>query len=176
MRARQGDVAAFEGLVGEHTRDVYRLARAIVGEAAAGDVVQDVFLAAWRDLPRLSHPERFRPWLHRIAVNRCRSLLRARARVREISMQAAGMEASAVSADFRTLVESRAVVGTAYARLSVEHRTVLALHYAAGLTIHEVAEVLGIPTGTAKSRLNAALEALRRKLGETSDARQRSLA
>jgi RNA polymerase sigma-70 factor (ECF subfamily) len=182
IRAREGDAAAFELLVHQHTASVYRLARAIVGETAAPDVVQEAFLAAWRDLPRLRDPDRFRPWLHRIAVNRCRSVLRARGRVREISIEGpAGIEAAGagtmtLSADFRSLVEARSELAMAYGRLSVDHRTVLALHYAADLSIHEVAEILGVPSGTAKSRLNGALRAMRNKLGEESDGQARSLA
>ena len=70
----------------EFTPQIYRIARAMLGESAAPDVVQDVFLAAWRELPRLRDPERFAPWLQRICVNRSRSVLRQRRQVREISL------------------------------------------------------------------------------------------
>jgi RNA polymerase sigma-70 factor (ECF subfamily) len=170
VRARQGDADAFEALVHEHTPSVYRLARAIVGEGAARDVVQDAFLVAWRELPRLRDPDRFVPWLHRIAVNRCRSLLRSHRSVPEIQVGPSTAEAVADPHDFRVAAEARATIGLVFGGLSVDQRTVLALHYAAGLPLSAVAESLGVPTGTAKSRLNAALEAMRRQLGETRDA------
>ncbi len=170
VRARQGDADAFEALVHEHTPSVYRLASAIVGEGAARDVVQDVFLSAWRELPRLRDPEAFVPWLHRIAVNRCRSLLRGHRSVPEIQVGPAVAEAVADPRDFRVAAEARATIGLAFGRLSADQRAVLALHYAAGLPLSTVAGTLGVPTGTAKSRLHAAFEAMRRELGDQNDA------
>jgi RNA polymerase sigma factor (sigma-70 family) len=154
---------AFSELVTAQGPAIYRLARAFVGDGAE-DLAQDVFVAAWRALPGLRDADRFGPWLHRIALNRCRSAVRASGRVREIPMGPAA-EATTVSADFRTAVEARAVVGPAFRRLPDEARSLLALHYAAGLSLRECAEVLGVAEGTAKSRLNAALEALRRDIG-----------
>ena len=170
VRARQGDADAFEALVHEHTPSVYRLARAIVGEGPARDVVQDVFLSAWRELPRLRDPDAFVPWLHRIAVNRCRSLLRSDRSVPEIQVGPSVTEAVADPRDFRVAAEARATVSGAFGRLTPEQRAVLALHYAAGLPLSAVAQALEVPTGTAKSRLNSALEAMRRQLVESPDA------
>jgi len=139
---------------------IYRLARAFVGDAAADDLAQDVFVAAWRGLPKLRDPDRFGPWLHRVALNRCRSATRTASRVREIPIGPAA-EATSGGTDFRAAVEARAVVGPAFHRLPDEARALIALHYAAGLSIRECAETLDIAEGTAKSRLNAALERLR---------------
>ena len=155
-------MTAFEALVESSTPSVYRLARAYVGDAAAADVVQESFLAAWRALPRLRDPDRFAPWLHRIAVNNCRSALRGRGRVRELTLDSGAASAAPHASDFRAGVEARALVEPAFRRLHEDHRAVIALHYAAGLSIRQVAEVLQIPEGTAKSRLNAALTELRR--------------
>jgi RNA polymerase sigma-70 factor (ECF subfamily) len=150
---------AFEQLVTANTPAVYRLARAFSGDAAE-DLAQEVFLAAWRSLPSLRDPERFGPWLYRIALNRCRSQVRGNGRVRAIAMGPSVAE-PVVGTDFCAAVEARAVVGPAFACLSEDARAVIALHYAAGRSIRECAEVLGIPEGTAKSRLNAALASLR---------------
>jgi RNA polymerase sigma-70 factor (ECF subfamily) len=155
---------AFEQLVTANTPAVYRLARAFAGDAGADDLAQEVFLAAWRSLPGLRDPERFGPWLYRIALNRCRSEVRGNGRVRAIPMGPA-VAGPIASPDFRAAVEARAVVGPAFACLSDEARAVIALHYAAGRSIRECAEVLGIPEGTAKSRLNAALASLRTAIG-----------
>jgi RNA polymerase sigma-70 factor (ECF subfamily) len=164
-RAQHGDMDAFEQLVATQTASVYRLARAYVGDAGAPDLAQDVFVAAWRSLPGLRDPGSFGPWLHRIAVNRCRSAVRGSGRVREIPMDAMTIDRTADPADGLGAVEARAMVGPAFRRLGDDQRAVIALHYAAGLSIRECGEVLGVPEGTAKSRLNAALEALRRDVG-----------
>lgn len=158
-------MAAFRELVDSSTPSIYRLARAYVGDASAPDVVQEVFVSAWQELPRLRNPDRFRPWLHRIAVNRCLSVLRRSARVREITTVAETSDATAAP-DFRRAVEARLIVGPAFRALSEDHRTLIGLHYAARLSIHEIALALEIPEGTVKSRLNAALTALRSSVGK----------
>lgn len=163
-RAQHGDVAAFETLVTAQAGPVYRLARAFVGDAGADDVSQDVFIAAWRALPRLRDPERFGPWLHRIALNHCRSAVRGPGRVREIRLLDEILDIEAAG-DFRDGIEARDVVGPAFRRLTHDQRAIVALHYAAGLSIRECGEVVGVPEGTAKSRLSAALHALRLEIG-----------
>ncbi len=155
---------AFSELVTAQGPAIFRMARAFVGDGSAEDVAQEVFVAAWRALPGLRDPSRFGPWLHRIALNRCRSAVRRSGRVREIPLGPAA-EATPSMTDFRAAVEARTVVGPVFRRLPDDARSLLALHYAAGLSIRECGEVLGVPEGTAKSRLNAALEALRREIG-----------
>jgi RNA polymerase sigma-70 factor (ECF subfamily) len=164
-RASQGDLDAFDQLVLLHSPAAYRIAVAVVGESLARDLVQEAFLAAWQQLPRLRDPERFAPWLHRIVVNRGRSMLRRGRSVREIPVSA-WHEATLVAAhDGMGAAEARAVLASTYAALSYDQRAVIALHYAAGLSLREVAEALEVPVGTAKSRLAAALEALRKRAG-----------
>ena len=116
-------------------------------------------------MPKLRDSGSFGPWLHQIAVNRCRSEVRGAGRVREIPMDAMTAGRAADPVDDFGAVEARAVVGPAFRRLGDDQRAVIALHYAAGLSIRECGEVLGVPEGTAKSRLNAALETLRRDVG-----------
>lgn len=164
-RARNGDLDAFDQLVHLHTPAAYRIAVAVVGESLARDLVQEAFLAAWLQLPHLRDPERFAPWLHRIVVNKGRSMLRRRRSVREIPVTP-WHEATLVSprGDLGA-AEARAFLATTFSALSYDQRAVIALHYAAGLSLREVAEALDVPVGTAKSRLAAALEALRRGAG-----------
>lgn len=164
-RAQRGDMQAYEELVTMQSASVYRLARAYVGDAGASDLTQDVFLAGWRALPGLRDVDAFGPWLHRIAINRCRSAARSNGRVREIPMDDMATDRAADPRDPFGAAEARVVVEPAFRRLTLDQRAVVALHYAAGLSIRECGEVLGIPEGTAKSRLNAALEALRRDVG-----------
>jgi RNA polymerase sigma factor (sigma-70 family) len=165
LRARAGDLDAFDALVHAHTPAAYRLAVAVVGETLARDLVQEAFLAAWQQLPRLRDPDRFAPWLHRIVVNRGRSMLRRGSSVREIPVTAMHEATLAGPSGGLPAAEARAVLATAMGALSYDQRAVIALHYAAGLSLREVAEALDVPVGTAKSRLAAALEALRRRAG-----------
>lgn len=151
----------------QHAAEIYRLAASIVGSADAADVTQDTFVAAWQQLPRLRDATSFRPWLRRICVNRGRNWLRSSARrgapasldTERVLSQTDGWS------DFRGAVEARALLEPAFERLTPDQRAVLALHYSMGYSIAEAADALGVPTGTAKSRLNAALSALRAAVG-----------
>ena len=166
-RAQAGDREAFEMLVEQHAAETYRLAAAIVGETDARDVAQESFVAAWQQLPRLRDAAAFGPWLRRITVNRCRNWLRARSRrVRPSSVQTD--EAAHLPdphRDFRSAVEARMVLEPAFESLSPDQRAVLALHYSMGYSIAETADALELRVGTAKSRLNAGLAALRTAIG-----------
>ena len=166
-RAQAGDREAFEMLVERHATETYRLATAIVGEADARDVAQESFVVAWQQLSRLRDPNAFAAWLRRICVNRCRNWLRSRNRRGRPS----SLETDEVSRlpdarrDFRGAVEARAVLEPAFEALSPDQRAVLALHYSMGYSISQTADALEIRPGTAKSRLNAGLTALRRAIG-----------
>jgi RNA polymerase sigma factor (sigma-70 family) len=165
-RAQAGDHEAFDDLVTQHGPWLHRLASAIIGSADAADATQDALVQAWRQLPTLRQPDRFEAWLRRILVNRCRDIGRMRGRrLTEIRVDPA-LETDDAGPDARPKVERSADLERAIGRLTVDQRTVLALHYAADLSLREVATTLGIPTGTAKSRLNTALVELRRQLGE----------
>lgn len=173
-RAKEGDVDAFAALVDRHGPDAYRLAAAILGPVDAHDATQDALLSAWRQLPRLRQPERFLPWLRRITVNRCRDLLRQSGRRLQplsLDVDEALPEIPAGGADFRVTIEHREILDGAFEALTADQRSVLALHYTADLSIRDAARVLGIPAGTAKSRLNSALRALRAAL-EATEARR----
>jgi len=154
--ARSGDAAAFESLVRSRMDAVYRLGLAILGdEADAADAAQMTFVAAWQQLPRLRDPDRFDAWLQRVAVNSCRMALRTRGRrrIREIpmaEMDLAQKRALGVAAPRRADDE---ILREAMRHLSVDQRAILALHYLDDRALTDVAEILAIPVGTAKSRL-----------------------
>lgn len=160
-RARRGDLDAFEEIVRVRMDTVYRLSFAILGdEAEARDAAQETFIAAWRQIGRVRDPERFDAWLQRVAVNAARMTHRARRRraVREIASSRVGeiperAAASQAEADARTL-------DAALRRLPVEQRSILVLHHLEGRPVVELAEILEIPVGTAKSRLHTARQAL----------------
>lgn len=130
-------------------------------------MVQDAFVQAWRGLASLRDPDRFVPWLHRIVANRARSVRRTGNRVQEIGLDAVAAGAHPAVGDAFGAAEARVMIEGAFRLLSIDHRTLIGLHYASGLSISDVAAVLEIPVGTAKSRLSAALTALRVAVGGT---------
>ena len=158
-RARAGDLDAFEAIVRARMDAVYRLTSAILGdEADARDAAQETFVAAWRQLARLRDPERFDAWLQRIAINAARMTHRARGRrrVREIpASQVVALASRAASSE-----PDSAVLERALRRLSLDQRSILVLHHLEGRHLSEVAGILEIPVGTAKSRLFHARRAL----------------
>jgi len=158
-----GDAAAFEVLIAGRLRRTFRLAAGILGSAAdAGDVTQDAWLLAWRQLGSLRDVDRFDAWLDRIVVNACRMSVRSRDRLRQIHMDD-GFD-RATSSPGPEQVAERDALERAFDRLSIDHRTILVLHHVDERPLGVVAEVLGIPVGTAKSRLHAARAALERAM------------
>ena len=159
-RARNGDDVAFTELVDLDGDRCYAIAYRILRDAErAQDAVQQAFLLAWRELPRLRDPERFDPWLHRLLVNACYEELRRNRRwntnLRSLPVDGPGGPDTTVSVDDRDALDR------AFVRLTPEHRAVFVLHHHAGLTLGEVADVVGVPLGTVKSRLHHATRAMR---------------
>ena len=177
-RARNGDLDAFEELMYVRIDAIYRLSFAIVGdEADARDATQETFIAAWRRIRELRDADRFDAWLQRIAVNGARMTLRARGRrrVREIPV---GDVAALAAASDRAAPDLAApersdaeVLGAALDRIPTDQRTILVLHHLEGHSVAELAEILGIPVGTVKSRLHTARRALEGALAAEGRAR-----
>jgi RNA polymerase sigma-70 factor (ECF subfamily) len=128
----------------------------------ADDAVQAALISAWRQLRTLRDPDAFEPWLHRILTNECyaeaRRRTRMQARIRLLTM-AGGAESTGI-----LTVNDRDQLERAFRRLTLEQRAVLVFHHYVGLPLPEVATHLGIPLGTAKSRLHRATDALRASL------------
>jgi RNA polymerase sigma-70 factor (ECF subfamily) len=133
--------------------------------ASADDIVQETFIRAWRHLPQLSADNRpIRPWLFRVARNLLIDANRAaQARPMTVPDQAAG-EAGTDSGLEEIL--DRQLVSDALQHLSPAHQTVLLETFYRGGTMATVARELGIPHGTARSRLHYALDAMRKQLQE----------
>lgn len=170
MRAQAGEEAAFEEIVILTLPGLYRLAAVMVRPADAPDATQEALLQAWRQIARLRDPARFDAWLHRILVNRCLNVMRA-ARRRPIAATrhnswTGSAAAEPAGSDTSAAVADRDVLDRAFQRLRPDERAILALHYVADLSLPDVAERVGIPLGTAKSRLHRALAALRAALEE----------
>lgn len=168
-RARRGDHDAFAALVDGALRRLDAAARLILRDPdLAQDAVQESLIRAWRDLPGLRDPDRFDAWLHRLTVNACLDLLRRRRR-RPIEVELSPIDAMKMP-DHSSAFAERELLDTALRRLDPGHRAVVALHYLLGMPLPDVAVSLGIPYGTAKSRLHYALATMR--VGAQAEANQ----
>ncbi len=117
------------------------------------------FVRAWRTLPALRDPDRFDAWLRRLVVDSCIDILRRR-RHRAIEVELTPIDGPAV-ADFATVIVDRDLVDEALRHLDPEWRAIVVMHYFLGMPLPDVAGTLGIPLGTAKSRLHRSLSAMR---------------
>lgn len=160
VRAQGGDHDAFTALVDLTVARLDSAARLILRDPElARDAVQESLIRAWRDLPGLRDPDRFDAWVHRLTVNSCLDLTRRRRRrVIEVELEQTDV---ASSSDFSSGVADREQLERALRRLDVPHRAVVVLHYYLGMPMPDVAAAMGIPLGTAQSRLHSSLVALR---------------
>jgi RNA polymerase sigma-70 factor (ECF subfamily) len=176
-QAQTGDLQAFERLFEQYHRGIYNAVYQMVrSDADAADLTQDVFVRAWKALPRLEAPEAFVSWLYRIATNLTRNWIRDNSRVRQESLdqpfgsdeeESGPREVADVRADPAAVTQTRAVQETvqrAIQGLSPDHRMVVTLHHLEGVPVEEIAKVMHCSVGTVKSRLSRARDSLRRKL------------
>jgi RNA polymerase sigma-70 factor (ECF subfamily) len=167
-QAKQGDREAFDALARLTGDRCMAIAFRILRDFDhADDAVQAALVTAWREIRALRDPERFEPWLHRILTNACYAEARRRTRWSE-RMRALPVEPVHGPDDYLT-VETRDQLERAFQRLTVEQRAVLVFHHYLGLPLPAVADRLGIPLGTVKSRMHHAKRALR--AGLEADAR-----
>ena len=172
-RARSGDRHAFDALVRDRIDAVYRRSLAILGSPAdAADATQETFVSAWCHRDALRDSANFEAWLGRINLNACRAQLRRRGRVsiREVQLQDPQDDREPASPE-RPLAERTAdadLFDRAFARLSLDERAVLVLHHLQERPVAEIADVLGAPAGTIKSRLHRARAALESALAKES--------
>jgi len=161
-RARQGDEEAFGALVREVGDRCIFIAHRILRDAdLAQDAVQVALVQAWRELPTLRDLDRFEAWLHRILVNACYAEAR---RSRRFAGNVTELEVDEPALRAVLSVHDRDQLDRGFRRLPADQRAVLVFHYGLGLTMPEVADHLGIPLGTAKSRLSYATGAIRAAL------------
>ena len=171
QQSRQGDLEAFNQLVALYQRPVYNLALRMLGHpATAEDVAQEVFLAAYRALPRYREGS-FRAWLFAITANASRDALRKQKRRPEISLEASVEESGLQTPssmpspeEYALSRETQREVQQALSRLSHDHRTVILLVDLEGLDYQEAAQALGVSLGTLKSRLSRARAQLKEHL------------
>jgi RNA polymerase sigma-70 factor (ECF subfamily) len=159
-RASRGDRDAFASIVSSRVDGCYALAYRILRDPhRAQDATQQALLGAWRDLPTLRDHERFDAWLYRLVVHACyaeaRGERRNAARVRVLQID------RSTSPDVASFVATRKDLEQAFRQLSPEQRAVVVLHHHLGYPLTEIAAALGIPVGTARSRLHYAVRQLR---------------
>jgi RNA polymerase sigma-70 factor (ECF subfamily) len=164
-RAMGGDQEAFASLAADSVDGCYRLAYRILRDPhRAQDAAQQALIGAWRDLPRLRDPERFEAWLHRLVVNACYGEARGErrwvAKIRVIPTD------TQLEPDVARSVAARDELEGAFRRLTPEQRAVVVLHHHLGYPLTEIAATLGIPEGTARSRLHYAVRELRAALND----------
>lgn len=163
VRARQGDEAAFAMLATRIAPRLHAVAYRILRDVTlAEDAVQHALLRCWQDLAQLRDPARFDAWSYRILVRSCYALAkRARLRLPEVPLEC--VEPGAPGDDYSGVID-RDALERGFLRLPVEQRTVVVLHHYLGLPVSEVAEAVGAPIETVRSRLRRALRTLRAAL------------
>jgi RNA polymerase sigma-70 factor (ECF subfamily) len=148
-----------ESFVAEHYGRLLRLAALVCRNGAdAEDAVQAALERAWRSRNHLLDPQKLRPWLDRIIVREASRLIRSRARVADLSVVPEPGAAPHL--------DEAAAVRLALSKLRPDQRAVVALHLYAGYTVEATADLLGVSSGTVRSRLQIARAHLRRALGE----------
>jgi RNA polymerase sigma-70 factor (ECF subfamily) len=160
--ARRGDHEAFEALAKSSGDRLYTVARLILGSAdLAEDAVQEALVRAWQQLPSLRDPDRFDAWLYRLVVNACADQGR---QLRRLSRQVRTLPLDVAISDDTGSVADREQLERGFGRLKPDQRSVVVLHYYSGFSTAEIARILGIPEGTARSRLHYATQAMRAAL------------
>jgi RNA polymerase sigma-70 factor (ECF subfamily) len=164
LRARRGDVDAYNVLVSRWEKRVYNyLLQVLRDREDALDLCQETFLKAYRALGRLEEVDRFPQWIFRIARNEAVSLYRRnRFRAEDEDVEAASDLVAAAVPPGRA--ELQLAVQAALERLKPDQREVVVLKVYQGFKFHEIAEILDSPVSTIKSRLYSALEALKETL------------
>jgi len=160
LRAQRGDHDAFAELARAAVGRLGAAARLILRDPElARDAVQEALIQAWRDIPGLRDPDRFDAWLYRLTVRTCMAVVRRRRR-RAVEIEINPVEIRA-DGDFAATIADRDQLDRALRQLDPERRALVVMHLYVGLPLPEVAAMLGIPLGTAKSRLNRSLATLR---------------
>lgn len=159
-QARRGDREAFAILVHQVSDSLYSVAYRILRDTSlAEDALQNALVLAWRRLPKLRDPDRFEAWIHRILVHACYDESQ-RTRSWRTTVTSLPLDIHGTTDEMSTIAD-RDELERAFRRLSIEQRAVFVLHHYLGLPLVEVAELLGIPAGTARSRLHYAIAGLR---------------
>jgi RNA polymerase sigma-70 factor (ECF subfamily) len=170
-RHAAGDLAAFEEVYRSHSALVFNLCRRLSGDPdEALDAAQEVFLRVHRHLGRFHGRSTLRTWIYRVAVNQCRRRFARRpppALPLETASSAARWAAPGPDPEQRAArAEAEECLERALAGVPLRFRAAVVLRDVEGLAYPEIAEVLGVPVGTVRSRIARGREALRTRLTE----------
>ena len=164
-RARRGDHDAFAVLAGLFVARLDAAARLILRDRdLAQDAVQDGFIRAWHSLPSLRDPDRFEGWLRSLVVRSCLDILRKRGR-RPIEVELVASDGPSID-DASARTADRDLLDSILRRLPADQRVVVVLRYYFDLELADIATTLGIPVGTAKSRLHRAGSVMRTAMAD----------
>lgn len=164
------DMSAFEALFHQYEKLVYRTAYLVVGDREeAKDILQEVFVSVWKWRQTFDPQKgKFTTWLHRITINQCSKKRRKKQPVflslEEIEDKGFQTEASEFPEEVMITREEYERLMKVLNSLNAKHRSVLVLRYFNDLSYCEIAQVIDVPLGTVKSRLNQALKLLREQL------------
>ena len=169
IRSQHGDKEAYAALATEMADRFLAVARRILRDIdLAEDATQQSLLSIWQDLPQLRDPARFDAWSYRLLLRACYAEGKKERRwapnLRLLPTD------EPVAADGFSSVLDRDELDSGFRRLPIDHRAVVVLHHYLDLPLDRVAEILGVPVGTAYSRLHYAMRGLRAAL--EADARQ----
>lgn len=161
--ARRGDREAYADLIRSRGDRLYALAQRILRDVdRAEDALQESLVIAWRDLSKLRDPDRFDAWLHRLVVHACLAeAMRDRRRI--ANLRALPIDIPTTTDEYLS-VGDRDQLERGLRRLSPQQRVLLALRHFEDREPVEIAEILGIPVGTVRSRLHHAHRAMRAAL------------
>ena len=160
IRAQRGDGEAFASLAVACGDRLHAIAHRILRDVdLAEDATQQALLAIWQNLPTLRDPARFEAWSYRLLVNACYDEGR-RQRVWKPNLRVLHDDDTA-GPDALGQVHDRDQLERGFRRLSIDHRAVVVLHTYLGLSLEEVADTLGVPPGTIRSRIHYAVRAMR---------------
>lgn len=160
-RAAKGDQQAFEALVRASSNRLFAIAwRILRDHHLAEDAVQQALVTIWDELPRLRDPDRFEAWTYRLIVRAAMAEARRGRRGALVRLLPDDADASPAPDQYRPIAD-RDRIERGFRRLTPEQRAVLVLQHYAGLSLTEIADALGIPVGTAGSRIHYAARALR---------------
>lgn len=172
-RSIEGDTESFNQLIRRWERPIYALAYRTIGrEEDARDICQDTFLRAYRALPNFRGQAKFSSWLYRITLNLCRDWARRERRTpivqapddTDLMELAAAAEPSESIEDLVARKDLTRAVQQVLRRLPDEQRTAIILKEYHGLTFQEIADLVGCPLSTVKTRLYQGLSVVRREL------------
>ena len=160
-RARRGDRDAFATLVHQASDGLYAIAFRILRDTGlAEDALQNALVTAWRQIPHLRDPERFDAWMYRVLVHSCYVEVRRNRRWTTNVRIIPDVDHPTMADTSRTAAD-RDELERAFRKLPIDQRSVFVLHHYTGLPLVEIAETLGVPAGTVRSRLHYATRALR---------------